>query len=60
MVTIGRTSAAALVRADFSDDETWGQVLAAVLAETQEGFQAYLEVVEEPGLTGLTQHTFGL
>jgi hypothetical protein len=40
------------VRTDYSDQETWVAVLGSVLQETEEGFRADLEVVEDRGFDG--------
>jgi hypothetical protein len=53
MPEIGHTEGAAVVRTDFSDDETWRTVSDAMLAETPDGFRAHVEVVDDPSFDGL-------
>ncbi len=52
MPLIARTSGAVVVRTDFSDDEVWTEVLVAMLAETDEGFRAYVEIVDDKVFEG--------
>ena len=54
MAAIGATGGAAVVRTDFSDDAVWRAVADAMLAETDEGFRAYVELVDDPSFDGLT------
>lgn len=48
------TEASLLVRTDFSDSVAWQQVTAAALAENEDGFRAYLHVVDDPALEEAT------
>ena len=48
-----RTTDAALVRTDYSDQRAWDALLEAALAETEDGFRAYVEVIDDPALDGL-------
>jgi Domain of unknown function (DUF6924) len=50
---IGHTTQAVVVRTDFSDEECWRAVREEMLAETEEGFRAYVDIVEDPGFDGL-------
>lgn len=43
-----------LVRTDFTDERAWQAARAAALAENEDGFRAYVEVVDEPRLAGAT------
>jgi hypothetical protein len=45
---IGHTTQALVVRTDFSDEECWRAVCEQMLAETDEGFRAYIDIVEDP------------
>ena len=42
-----------MLRTDFSDEACWRSVRAEVLAETVDGFRAYVDVVEDPAFDGL-------
>jgi hypothetical protein len=48
------TSAALVLRTDFSDDAAWDAVCTASVAESPEGFQAGLSFVSDPAFAGLT------
>jgi len=50
---IGDTEQAVVLRTDFSDEACWRSVRAEVLAETVDGFRAYVDVVEDPAFDGL-------
>jgi uncharacterized protein DUF6924 len=53
MPGIGPTEQAVVLRTDFSDEETWRAVCTEMLAETAEGFRAYVDFVENPSFDGL-------
>ena len=42
-----------MLRTDFSDEACWRSVRAEVLAETVDGFRAYVDVIEDPAFDGL-------
>ncbi len=48
------TEASLLVRTDFGDDAAWEQTKAACLGENDDGFRAYLEVVDDASLDEAT------
>jgi len=50
---IGDTEQAVVLRTDFSDEACWRSVRAEVLAETVDGFRAYVDVIEDPAFDGL-------
>ena len=41
-----------MLRTDFSDEACWRSICAEVLAETADGFRAYVDVVEDRALDG--------
>jgi hypothetical protein len=41
-----------LVRVDFSDDAAWRQLLTDIEHETEEGFRAYVEPIDDPEFDG--------
>jgi hypothetical protein len=49
---IGDTEQAVVLRTDFSDEACWRSVRAEVLAETVDGFRAYVDVIEDPAFDG--------
>lgn len=53
MPGIGPTEQAVVLRTDFSDEETWRAVCAEMLAETADGFRAYVDLVEDRSFEGL-------
>jgi hypothetical protein len=55
MPSIGRTpeSDSALVRTDYSDQAAWSSLISAVRAETDDGFRAFLDVIEDRDFDGL-------
>ena len=53
MPRIGDTEQAVVLRTDFSDEACWRSVRAEVLAETVDGFRAYVDVIEDPTFDGL-------
>ncbi|MBV9882568.1 MAG: hypothetical protein JO276_06125 [Sphingomonadaceae bacterium] len=54
MPTIAATGDTPLIRTDFSDDAAWRALAAAAVAPSPEGFQAYVEIVEDRGFEGAT------
>ena len=42
-----------LIRTDFSDDLAWRDVARAAAVENEEGFQARLAIVDDPGFDGM-------
>ena len=53
MPRIGQSSEAVVVRTDFSDEECWCAVREQMLAETEEGFRAYVAFLEDRAFDGL-------
>jgi hypothetical protein len=53
MTNLPDTGNAPVVRADFSDDAAWAEIQEAISAETEEGFLAAVEFVEDRALVGL-------
>jgi hypothetical protein len=51
---IGRMERAAVVRTDFSDDAAWRGVVDEMLAESPEGWRAYVTVIDDAAFDGLT------
>jgi hypothetical protein len=49
---IGHTDNAVVVRTDFSSDQIWSAVREQMLAQSDEGFRAYVEVVEDDTFGG--------
>jgi hypothetical protein len=49
---IGHTEQAVVLRTDFSDEACWRSICAEVLAETTDGFRAYVDVVEDRAFDG--------
>jgi hypothetical protein len=47
------TSDALLVRTDYSNQQAWEVLLAAALAESEDGFRAFVEVIDNAALDGL-------
>lgn len=47
MTGLPSTNASLLVRTDFTDGSAWDETKAAALAENEDGFQAYLHVVDD-------------
>lgn len=43
-----------MLRTDFSDDAAWAALCAAVQEPSDEGFQARLDCISDPGYEGLT------
>jgi hypothetical protein len=52
MPEIGRTEQAVVVRTDFSDDERWLALRDEMLAESPEGWRAYVDIVDDPAFDG--------
>jgi hypothetical protein len=52
--TIGRTERAAVVRTDFSDEAGWLALRDEMLADSPEGWRAYVDIVDDPGFDGFT------
>ena len=42
-----------LIRTDFSDEQAWHDVARAAVAESEDGFQARLAIVDDPGFDGM-------
>jgi len=54
MASISRaTTDAALVRTDYSNQRAWEVLLEGALAETEDGFRAYVEIIDDPTLDAL-------
>jgi hypothetical protein len=58
MKPLPRSLAALVVRTDFSDDEAWEAVGAAILRLTEEGFGAQVEFVDDATYRGATKEQF--
>lgn len=43
-----------LVRTDFSDDDAWAALVQAALAESPDGFRAYLKVIDDRAFEGFS------
>ena len=54
MTALPSTEASLLVRTDFTDGAAWEETKAAGLAENEEGFRAYVHVVDDATLTDAT------
>ena len=52
--SIGRTESAAVVRTDFSDEAAWQMVREKMLAESPEGWTAYLSIIDDHVFDALT------
>jgi hypothetical protein len=52
MAEVPRTGNTPFVRTDFSDDQAWRAICEAAQAETEEGFRAFLSIVDDVGLDG--------
>jgi hypothetical protein len=49
---IGHTDSAVVIRTDFSSQQSWLAVQEQMLAESDEGFRAYVEIVDDEGFEG--------
>jgi Domain of unknown function (DUF6924) len=49
---IGHTEQAVVLRTDFSDEPAWRTACTEMMAETVEGFRAYVDIVEDPAFDG--------
>ena len=52
MPEIGRTEQAVVVRTDFSDEAGWLALRDEMLAESPEGWRAYVDTVDDPAFAG--------
>lgn len=50
MTSLPSTDDSLLVRTDFGDESAWLRTREAALAENEDGFRAYVAVVDEPSL----------
>lgn len=48
MPVLPRTESSLLVRTTFADEKAWLSALSVVLTENNDGFRAYVEVVDDP------------
>lgn len=48
MPILPSTKNSLLVRTSFVDDESWADVLSVVMTENEDGFRAYVEVIDDP------------
>ena len=55
MKPLPRRQAALVIRTDFSDDEAWEAIGAAILQLTGEGFGAQVELVDDAAYRGLAK-----
>lgn len=54
MPAIGRTEQAVVVRTDFSDEAGWLALRDEMLAESPEGWRAYVDIVDDRAFDGFT------
>jgi hypothetical protein len=47
MLSLPSSESSLLVRTDFTDDAAWQRVRSAALAESVDGFRAYVRVIDE-------------
>jgi hypothetical protein len=52
VATIPAAGGTPLIRTDFSDERAWRDVARAAVAENDDGFQARLAIVDDPGFDG--------
>ncbi|HWI01387.1 MAG TPA: hypothetical protein VNT27_13740 [Propionibacteriaceae bacterium] len=55
MKPLPRSQAALVIRTDFSNDEAWEAIGAAILQPTEEGFGAQVEFVDDGAYRGVTK-----
>jgi hypothetical protein len=55
MKPLPQSQAASVIRTDFSDQETWDAIGAAILQLTEEGFGAQVEFVDDVAYRGATK-----
>jgi hypothetical protein len=55
MKPLPQSQAALVIRTDFSDQEAWDAIGAAILQLTEEGFGAQVEFVDDAGYRGATK-----
>ena len=53
MPALPRSDTSLLVRTDFASDDAWQQVIAEAQRENEDGFRAYLELVNDPAFDRL-------
>jgi hypothetical protein len=58
MKPLPRSQAALVIRTDFSNQEAWEAIGAAILRLTKEGFGAQVEFVDDVAYRGATQEQF--
>ena len=54
MLTIPASGDTPLIRTDFSDEAAWRALVRAATAPNEDGFRAYLAIVEDPTFAGAT------
>jgi hypothetical protein len=57
MATIPPTGNMPFIRTDFSNDVAWNKVVAQAGTPTAEGFQAHLQIIDQPIFNGLGEKT---
>ena len=55
MKPLRQSQAASVIRTDFSDQEAWEAIGAAILQNTEEGFGAHVEFVDDAAYRGATK-----
>ena len=55
MKPLPQSQAALVIRTDFSDDQAWEAIGAAILELTEEGFGAHVEFVDDGAYRGVTK-----
>lgn len=54
MKALPKTRHSLVLRSDFSDDDAWRSVCAAIQEPNADGFRAYVECIDDPDYAGLT------
>lgn len=54
MIQLPKTDATLLLRTDFSDDAAWGSLCEAVQQPNEDGFQAFVDCINDLAYDGLT------
>ena len=53
MPTLPATGDTPLIRTDFSDEGAWQALVRAATAANEDGFRAYLAILDDPGFAGM-------
>jgi uncharacterized protein DUF6924 len=54
MKVLPKSDKSLLLRTDFSDESAWGALCEAVQTPSEEGFEARVDCISDPSLSGLT------